>query len=140
MKKKIFFITLCILMFPILWKIFVFLKIDTCLDNRGVWDYDSQKCRHDCLKWHKDFGCIKLTEEETQTIQNCLSSVNCITNEMYRQICLRNQKVYNPDTNICKFDFIENECHKLVGNWIYPDICLIRHDTKRYKTIQKLAT
>ena len=52
---------------------------------------------------------------------------------MYRQICLRNQKAYNLATHVCKFDFIENECHKLVGDWIYPDACLIQSDAKDYK-------
>ncbi len=124
MKKKIFFVILSILLLPILWQIFVFLRIDTCLDNRGVWDYEMKKCRHDCLKWRKDFGCIKLTEEESKTIQSCPFSGNCISDEMYRKICLRNQKAYNPETNVCKFDFIQSECNKLDDSWIYPDSCL----------------
>ena len=32
-----------------------------CLESgRGVWDYEKNVCRHDCLRWTKEEGCISL--------------------------------------------------------------------------------
>lgn len=44
-------------------------EIDTCLDmGQGVWDYDQNRCRSDCLKWTKETGCVPLPTKNPQGI------------------------------------------------------------------------
>lgn len=28
-------------------------------EQHGVWDDEQKICRHDCIKWNKELGCIK---------------------------------------------------------------------------------
>ena len=99
------------------------LSIDTCLDNGQVWDYQKNICRDDCLIWKKEFGCIKLTPEQTKLLKQCKNLSNCPDNQTFKEICLSNQKAWNINNNDCKFDFISQDCSKLSGNWEYPTIC-----------------
>ena len=35
-----------------------------CLESgQGVWDYEQNICRHDCLRWTKEEGCISLCQD-----------------------------------------------------------------------------
>ena len=99
------------------------LSIDTCLDNGQVWDYQNNICRDDCLIWKKEFGCIKLTPEQTKLLKRCKNLSNCPDNQTLKEICLNNQKAWNIDNNDCKFDFVSQDCSNLSGNWEYPTIC-----------------
>lgn len=98
-------------------------RINACMQNAMVWDYDEHRCREDCLKWGEGFGCIKLTAEETEQIKHCRYDLNCITNDMVCTICLRNGKAYNEDTHNCRYTFKPEMCYKLSGTWVYPAIC-----------------
>ena len=97
-----------------------FLAVDTCIDAGNVWDDDEKRCRDDCLKWNRDYGCIQITEE-----QRMLFSVNKrISEAVYKDICLSNQKAWNNDKGDCDFYFVSADCGKLSGSWKYPDSCL----------------
>ncbi len=97
-----------------------FLAEDTCLDAGNVWDDDEKRCRDDCLKWNKDYGCIQITQE-----QRMLSSRGKrIPVAVYKDICLSNQKAWNNDKSDCDFYFVSANCGNLSGNWEYPDSCL----------------
>ncbi len=37
-----------------------YLTHNNCLDDGGVWDESTQKCRHDCLRWSEKDGCVLL--------------------------------------------------------------------------------
>ena len=58
------FIIAIIWLIFVVWSVFYIRRcsqIDTCLDmGQGVWDYDQNICRSDCLKWTKETGCIPL--------------------------------------------------------------------------------
>lgn len=96
--------------------------IDSCLDSGDVWDYEQNICRNDCLKWSKDFGCIKLTKEQIKMYDNC-NQLNCITKDVYKAICLSNDKAWNLKYEECDFNFTLDKCSKLDNYWILPDIC-----------------
>ncbi len=32
-------------------------------EEHGVWDAEQKICRHDCLKWNKEDGCVPLEKE-----------------------------------------------------------------------------
>ncbi len=98
-------------------------KINQCLNNAMVWDYDENRCRNDCLKWGENFGCIQLTTKEIEQIDNCRYKTDCITDEMVRTICLRNDKAYDEGSRNCKYDFKLELCGKLTGIWTYPSVC-----------------
>lgn len=35
--------------------------IDRCFDSgSGVWDYNEHRCRADCWKWDREYGCYKI--------------------------------------------------------------------------------
>ena len=62
------------------------LSIDTCVDNGQVWDYQNNICRDDCLIWKKEFGCIKLTPEQTKLLKQCKNLSNCPNNQTFKEI------------------------------------------------------
>lgn len=103
----------------------VFDDVGHCLENGGVWDYDTRTCRKDCLTWRKEFGgCIHLTPEQVKKMDNCqYDTAPCLSDEDYLEICEVNHKAWNLDTKDCRFEFKPAECGKLSGNWQYPDIC-----------------
>lgn len=80
------------------------LAIDSCIDSGNVWDGDRKECRNDCLKWDKTFGCIQLTSEQIKLLEKCRRNINCLSEEVYRDICLNNKKVWNTETKNCDFE------------------------------------
>ena len=54
----------------VVWKIYIFLAQDSCLDSGNVWDYDEGRCRDDCLRWDKFHGCIKMNDEQVALFKN----------------------------------------------------------------------
>lgn len=99
------------------------LAIDSCFDNDRVWDDDEKRCRDDCFKWNKDYGCIKLTTAQIATLKECITPKAYISEKFYQDVCFNNNKAWNINTKNCKFDFTYAECFKLVGSWEYPKIC-----------------
>ena len=75
------------------------LSIDTCLDNGQIWDYQNNICRDDCLIWKKEFGCIKLTPEQTKLLKRCKNLSNCpdmiVNLTLYPKIVLNYQEIGN---------------------------------------------
>lgn len=120
--KHLLWILLAIVVCAVLFASYRDYQIKLCPSKGGVWDYDKKTCRTDCFKWGEDFGCIKLTDEEIDIIQNC-KTANCITQDMVKTICLRNQKAYNLKTQNCKFNFVKEGCNVLDGQWLYPEMC-----------------
>ncbi len=113
-------------LFLVGWFILNFHKfaIEACLDDGKVWDYAENRCRNDCLKWGKEYGCIKLTPKQITLFENCRHNLpNCISVADYKEICLNNQKAWNIDEEDCYFEFSEKDCAELSGSWQYPDIC-----------------
>lgn len=64
------FIIAIIWLIFVVWSVFYIRRcsqIDTCLDmGQGVWDYDQNICRSDCLKWTKEKGCVPLNSANSQ--------------------------------------------------------------------------
>ena len=119
---KIFFLVI-IISFA-LWKLYIFLLQNSCLDLGNVWDYDNNICRDDCLAWNHLNGCIKITNDEIKLFKNCKHKVyNCISDDIYKAICLRNNLPQNKTTGECDMEFTIDKCNKLEGNWIYPEVC-----------------
>lgn len=103
-----------------IWKIYIFLEQDTCLDNGNVWDYQDNRCRDDCLTWNRINGCIKLTVEQIKLFKECR---NCVPRKVFDEICLNNNLPLNQKTGKCNTEFTTDECNKLGEDWIYPVIC-----------------
>ena len=65
-KHLLFGLSFFLLLIGILVVCFICLFTDDvgyCLSEaHGVWDYDQNICRHDCLKWTKEDGCIPLNQ------------------------------------------------------------------------------
>lgn len=99
------------------------LSIDSCLDDGKVWDYEQNICRDDCLTWQEEFGCIKLTKKQIEIFGKCGNSNLCPSLKTYKDVCLNNQKAWNLKSQKCKYNFGFNECFKLNGEWLYPEIC-----------------
>lgn len=99
------------------------LAIDSCMDAGNVWDDERKECRSDCLKWDKRFGCIELTSEQTELLKKCKRNINCLSEEVYREICLHNKKAWNIETQNCDFEFQFEDCGKDKSKWLYPDAC-----------------
>ncbi len=124
MKIKYILITLMVIVgLLIAVKIMPLWESDSCQDMGQVWDDDERRCRDDCLSWGEEYGCIKLNDTEVNLVRNCRQSRGCISREMFKDICLRNQKAYNSHTNICDFYFSAEKCGKLSAEWEYPLIC-----------------
>ncbi len=124
MKKIGFIFFAGFALFAAVWIISGWFAIESCLDDSKVWDYAENRCRNDCMKWNKKYGCIKLTPEQMTLFENCRHNLpNCISAAGYKEICLNNQKAWNIDEKECYFEFSEKECSKLSGQWQYPDIC-----------------
>ena len=100
-----------------------FLAEDICLDGGQVWDGDEKRCREDCLTWNKDYGCIKMTEEQVGVFAKFRNRERYIPIKVYKEICLNNQKAWDNDQENCLFEFRVRECNTLKGNWEYPEIC-----------------
>ena len=106
------------------WKIHIFLKQDSCLDSGNVWDYNENRCRNDCWNWNKINGCIKLTEEQVKLFEKCRHKPqDCISKEVFNEICLNNNLSLNKITGECDTEFTVSKCNKLGNDWIYPAIC-----------------
>ncbi len=98
------------------------LDIDSCQDLGKVWDRDEKRCRDDCLVWKADFGCIKLTAEQSEKYKNCATS-SCFSSEDNKDICLQNNKAWNEKQQVCDFYFKQSDCFKKGEDWFYPPIC-----------------
>lgn len=106
------------------WKIYIFLLQNSCLDFGNVWDYDNNQCRNDCLTWNHINGCIKMTNSEVKLFEDCrYKPINCIPDSIFNEICLRNNLALNKSTKECDMEFTPDKCNKLKGDWIYPEIC-----------------
>ncbi|MBQ8466038.1 MAG: hypothetical protein IJ545_08535 [Alphaproteobacteria bacterium] len=107
-----------------IWKIYIFLEQDRCLDNGNVWDYQDNRCRDDCLTWNRINGCIKLTVEQIKLFKECrYKANNCVPRKVFDEICLNNNLPLNQKTGECDTEFTTDECNKLGEDWIYPVIC-----------------
>lgn len=105
-------------------KCFVFLEQNSCLDSGNVWDYKENRCRDDCLMWNKINGCIKMTDEQVQLFEKCRNKpVGCISDDVFKRICLQNRLPFNLKTVECDAEFTIDKCHKLGPDWIYPKNC-----------------
>lgn len=106
------------------WRIFIFLEQNSCLDDGNVWDYQENRCREDCLVWNEINGCIKMTDEQVKLFKDCRhKEAGCISKEVFDDICLRNNMPLNKKTGECDAEFTPSQCNKLGDEWIYPDIC-----------------
>lgn len=111
-------------MFSILPEMQKVIKIDYCIDIGYVWDYNEKRCKNDCYNWNKDYGCIKMTEEQIKIQKNCIyNTKDCPKDKISKNICLNNNKAWNLNDNNCDFYFTKKNCHKLIGNWQYPSFC-----------------
>jgi len=49
-----------------------------CLsEEHGVWDYEQNICRHDCLKWTEEEGCIPLPKIVTECMSKGDTFAEC---------------------------------------------------------------
>lgn len=101
------------------------LSIDSCLDDKKVWDYAENRCREDCYTWKEKFGCIQLTKEQIVKLKRCNYNIQyCDNGQLYVEVCLNNHKSWNVKTKDCMFEFKLEDCFKLKGDWKYPDECI----------------
>ena len=108
----------------VVWKIYIFLAQDSCLDSGNVWDYDEGRCRDDCLRWDKVHGCIKMNDEQVALFKKCrYQPAGCVPRRVFDDICLNNNLAVNKITGECNMDFTDDQCHKLGDDWLYPSIC-----------------
>lgn len=121
--KYFFSILIVAFLVIVLYSVRLYLLEDSCLDSgKGVWDIMEKRCRNDCLKYDKNFGCILLLPDEIELMKNCQHQ-QCLSNEKLKEICLRNHKAFDIENILCDFEFQIDDCNKKQGNWIYPDIC-----------------
>jgi len=107
-----------------IWKIYIFLEQNSCLDNGNVWDYQENRCREDCLVWNKINGCVKMTTEQVKIFKDCRhKGVGCVSKKVFDEICLNNNMPLNKKTGECDTEFTLDKCYKLGENWIYPKTC-----------------
>jgi len=119
-KFSVFIAILCFLG----WRVHIFLLQDSCLDFGNVWDDEENRCRDDCLVWNKINGCVKMTEEQVNLFRKCrYEPAGCIPESVFDDICLQNNLPLNKTTGECDAEFTPDKCHKLEGEWIYPEIC-----------------
>lgn len=127
--RMIYILSLVMAVLGFLVVLFLFIKNpyffaqDSCLDTGGVWDYGEKRCREDCWKWSKDYGCIKLTKEQQLIFAEYRYRENYIPAKVYKEICLNNQKAWNNKEESCDFYFTSVGCGKLQGDWVYPETC-----------------
>ena len=102
-----------------------FLEIDSCLDLGNIWDYEQNICREDCLRWTKEFGCIKMTEDQVELFRKCRhKGSNCVPEEVFDEICKQNDLPFNAKTGKCDTDFHKGKCGTYSDDWSIPKICL----------------
>lgn len=115
-----------------IWKIYVFLEQNSCLDSGNIWDYQENRCREDCLSWNKINGCIKMTPEQVKIFRKCRHKAsNCVSQKVFDEICLNNNMPLNKKTRECYTEFTQFQCYKLGNDWIYPAVC------NKYQIIEK---
>lgn len=107
--------------------IFLYFILDvkgSCASDGDVWDSDENRCRDDCLTWHQNYGCIKLTPEQMQLFDKSHANLDYyVPEDVYRDICFNNHKAWNLDEQYCEYNFKFEDCQKLNGNWEYPEFC-----------------
>ena len=93
-----------------------FLRIDTCLDEGLVWDYEQHICRNDCWKITDGVGCIKMTDEQVKLFEDCrYKGADCIPDSVYDEIC----KI----TGECDTEFSPKKCNEYGPDWQLPKSC-----------------
>lgn len=101
-----------------------FLRIDACLDDGLVWDYEQHICRNDCWKITDGFGCIKMTDEQVKLFEDCrYKGADCIPDSVYDEICKNNDLPINKITGECDTEFSPKKCSEYTSDWHLPKIC-----------------
>lgn len=126
-KKRLIWFSIFLVLIALIWKLHYFLAVDTCLDGGDVWDYDENSCRQDCLTWTWAKGCIIMDTEYRAVFERCAQLPDecdkTKERKLYLKLCQKYQAPVNLETGLCDFEFTKDRCHKLNGNWQYPDIC-----------------
>lgn len=108
MKRAIIITTVSLILLWILGEIDFFLREDTCRDGGGVWDYDEDRCREDCLLWNDKYGCVQMTPEHMQAIKDCRMDRKRCDVELIKwhseELCMKYSRRINPNTGRCTFE------------------------------------
>ncbi len=109
MKRAIIITTVSLILLWILGEIDFFLREDTCRDGGGVWDYDEDRCREDCLLWNDKYGCVQMTPEHMQAIKDCCRDRKRCDVELIKwhseELCMKYSRRINPNTGHCTFEY-----------------------------------
>ena len=109
MKRAIIITTVSLILLWILGEIDFFLREDTCRDGGGVWDYDEDRCREDCLLWNDKYGCVQMTPEHMQAIKDCRRDRKRCDVELIKwhseELCMKYSRRINPHTGYCTFEY-----------------------------------
>ena len=109
MKRAIIITTVSLILLWILGEIDFFLREDTCRDGGGVWDYDEDRCREDCLLWNDKYGCVQMTPEHMQAIKDCRRDRKRCDVELAKmyseELCMKYSRRINPNTGHCTFEY-----------------------------------
>ena len=109
MKRAIIITTVSLILLWILGEIDFFLREDTCRDGGGVWDYDEDRCREDCLLWNDKYGCVQMTPEHMQAIKDCRRDRKRCDVELIKwhseELCMKYSRRINPKTGHCTFEY-----------------------------------
>ena len=109
MKRAIIITIVSLILLWILGEIDFFLREDTCRDGGGVWDYDEDRCREDCLLWNDKYGCVQMTPEHMQAIKDCRRDRKRCDVELIKwhseELCMKYSRRINPNTGHCTFEY-----------------------------------
>ncbi len=109
MKRAIIITTVSLILLWILGEIDFFLREDTCRDGGGVWDYDEDRCREDCLLWNDRYGCVQMTPEHVKVMKDCRRGRKPCDVELAKmyseELCMKYSRRINPKTGHCTFEY-----------------------------------
>ena len=109
MKRAIIITTVSLILLWILGEIDFFLREDTCRDGGGVWDYDEDRCREDCLLWNDKYGCVQMTPEHVKVMKDCRRGRKPCDVELAKmyseELCMKYSRRINPKTGHCTFEY-----------------------------------
>ena len=109
MKRAIIITIVSLILLWILGEIDFFLREDTCRDGGGVWDYDEDRCREDCLLWNDKYGCVQMTPEHVKVMKDCRRGRKPCDVELAKmyseELCMKYSRRINPKTGHCTFEY-----------------------------------
>ena len=100
-------ISFAALLFVFMFVLLIADKRATCLENSGVWDEQENRCRKECLTWNVRTGCVELSADVLEKLDQCGNNLRChddVLRKIIPQLCQKYRGTFDQESGSCDFE------------------------------------